>query len=161
MHFLKENRRFLILCLVFALISVQRYCMAFVAFALILTLFWLPITLFKLWRRPAERVRRVARLGIWIGVCLLILAVHAIRMNLAQAQADRVAQALEVYHAQHANYPADLRALGLEPEQLRSQYDIHYWFRDGEPTLAYSSPSMFLFTNIYDFKLHRWQQLAY
>jgi hypothetical protein len=159
MQFLKDNRRYLILCLVFGAISAQRFFLALVGFALFLSLLWLPVALFKVWRRPQERAARLMRSGIWLGVCAVVIATHLVRQNIVQAKAEGVAQTLLAYQSKHAGYPLDLSAAGLDSEALRREYEIHYWFHDGKPMLVYFSPMVPRFTFGYDFDQHRWQHL--
>jgi len=118
--------------------------------------------LVRMFRRRDERKKYVIRLGIWAATLVLVGAVQTHWSNASRNDADIAVNAVLAHKARTGSYPASLKEIGIDEEELRTKWGIRYVVREGgKKVLAYPSSIMPLTMYDYDFESRKWVVNAY
>lgn len=108
------------------------------------------------WRQPARRRTQLIKLGV---IAALVLGGSLVQVDFqrgSHAQAQKVADAVAAYRAQHGNYPEDLAQVGLDDQALRRDWKVRYWAREGQHRVIYAATFSVYDSFVYDFDKPGW-----
>jgi hypothetical protein len=115
------------------------------------------VNLVRTVRGRGERKKYAIRLGIWTATLVLVGAVQTHWSNASRNDADIAVKAVLANKARSGSYPASLKVIGIDEEELHAKWGIRYFVRaGGQVVLTYPSSIMPLTMNDYDFESRKW-----
>lgn len=112
-------------------------------------------------RRPDERRSRGIRLVVWSVALSLALSFQAFWSVGSRSDAESALKKILAHKERAGSYPASLREMGLDDDELQGKWRLRYSVKEGKPRLTYPAPIMPLTMYEYDFEARVWRKNAY
>lgn len=141
-------------CLLGALCSVHFMATGLVFVAIGLA-FWLPYSVFVIVRKPEKRRLQSLKVGIWVLVLAIVLAIHFVRHREARSHADAVVRKIERYRETQGLYPERLEEIGISQADLKEKLVMPHY--SNRPTFYYANTMVAFHMWSYDFSAHQWE----
>jgi hypothetical protein len=134
------------------------FILYFVLFAL---LFWIPYSVYVIYRRPDARASQLARVAIWLVAVALVVGIHYIRHETTRHNADEIAASINKFMATHSRCPVTLDEVGITQQQRKDLLGISgYSCEVGKPFLFYAVTYAAFDVFQYDFQTKSWEYRA-
>jgi len=130
----------------------------------ILLPFYLVVLLYnsiRMIRRPDERKRRGIRLAIWSVTLALTVTIQIHWSEASHNAAELALKRVLAYQERTGRYPASLKEVGLDDQDLKDKWQIRYFVVEGKATMVYPMPFMPLAIYEYNFEARKWRENSY
>ena len=124
------------------------------AYVAIFLIFWLPYSLYVVFRRPDKRKVQLYKIGIWFLMIAIVLAIHQVRKLVTRNYADSVVLKIEQFHQKQGRYPDSLEEVGISRAELKDKLDMPHY--SNKPQLYYADTVMIFHLWTYDFGNQSW-----
>jgi len=156
MNAISEYKSTIILCGLTAFVASPIHAGFVLLFLVPIFIFWIPYSLFVIWRQTDRRRTQAVRLIMWVLVLTLISGVHWYYAYAARNDAQFVVRQLLLYKEQRGMFPSNLDEVGIDALALRKRWMLHYSRDQNQPALFYATTFTAFETYSYDFKTKAW-----
>jgi hypothetical protein len=123
-------------------------------FVAIVMMFWLPYSLFVIVRNPARRKVQSQKVGIWMLMVAVVLAIHLYRHHDARGYADSIVQRIDQFRNMQGRYPDNMEEIGMSTAELKVRLITPYY--TNRPKFYYANTMAGFHMWSYDFEKREW-----
>ncbi|MFZ6799188.1 hypothetical protein [Undibacterium sp. Di24W] len=143
-------------------VCLAQYQLGFILnFFLLVWIFWLPYSAYRIITNSVIRQHQIVRVLIWLIAAAIIGLAHTVQHNHTRNAADVFVMKIQAFTDKYHRYPSSISEVGVSEDELNSQLGLSYYSLNqlGRPSFVYATSFEPFSTFSYDFDARVWEYL--